>query len=70
MIVRGHQHSLFYKFTNDSTDAVDYTINVAANTQDTDATPATIQMENLQWGYRTYADGYVLTVDPSESVCM
>ena len=41
-IVRGHQHSLFYKFTNDTGMPITYTIEVAADTSDATASSATI----------------------------
>ena len=68
-VVRGHQHTIFYKFTNPTSDMIEYTIVVNADIGDVSATPATIEQTNLQWGYKTYGDGYVLDVNPADSMC-
>lgn len=69
-IVRGHQHSLFYKYTNDTGGPITYTITVDADISDMTATVATIEPGNLQWGYRTYGEGYELENNPTSSVCI
>lgn len=69
-IVRGHQHSLFYKYTNDTGMPITYTIMVDADISDMAASVATIEPGNLQWGYRTYGAGYELETNPTSSVCM
>ena len=68
-VVRGHQHTLFYKFTNPGSTSITYTIVVNADIGDTASEPATIEQTNLQWGYKTYGDGYVLNVNPADSMC-
>ena len=68
-VVRGHQHSLFYKNTNDTGMPIAYTIVVNADIGDAASNPATIEIGNLQWGYRTYEDGYVLGTNPTANVC-
>ena len=42
-VVRGHQHSLFYKYTNDTGNAITYMITVDADTSDATASFATIE---------------------------
>ena len=69
-VVRGHQHSLFYKYTNDTGMPITYTITVDADISDMTASFATIEPGNLQWGYRTYGAGYELETNPTSSVCM
>ena len=69
-IVRGHQHSLFYKYTNDTGMPITYSITVDADTSDGTASFATIERGNLQWGYRTYGAGYELGTNPMDSDCM
>ena len=70
-VVRGHQHTLFYKFGNNSMAAVVYTIEVEAvviggGMMDT---RAMIKEQNLQWGYRTYGEGYVLDTMANANPC-
>lgn len=42
-VVRGHQHSLFYKYTNDTGNAITYMITVDADISDATASFATIE---------------------------
>lgn len=68
-VVRGHQHSLFYKYTNDTGGPLTYTITVDADISDTASDFATIETGNLQWGYRSYGAGYELDTNPQSSMC-
>ena len=68
-VVRGHQHTIFYKFTNPGSSSIEYTIVVNADIGDVASAPATIEQTNLQWGYKTYGDGYTLNVNPADSMC-
>ena len=68
--VRDSQHRLFFKFDNDSDMPIEYTIVVNADIGGamTD-TKAVIEPNELQWGYRTWADTYVLDTTPTTNVC-
>ena len=69
--VRGHQHSLFYKAANDTGSPIAYTIDVAAIVVGGGPTDtfAKILENNLQWGYRTYNQGYILDTNPVRNLC-
>ena len=59
-------HSIFYKATNDTGAPLEYSFVVFANVDTTDPNDgvATIGAKNLQWGYRTYGEGYMLETNP------
>lgn len=68
---RGHQHSIFYKVTNDTTDNQTYNIKLDADVAAGTGTAeefAQIPPRNLQWSYRTYGAGYELAA-ASNATC-
>ena len=68
--VRESQHRLFYKFDNDTLFPIEYTILVISQGGGlVDDTNPYIETGNLQWGYRTFADTYVLDTDPTTNEC-
>ena len=68
--VRDSQHRLFYKHDNDTANPITYSIDIITQmTGDVNDSDPYIEIGNLQWGYRTYADTYVLDTDPSTVVC-